>query len=129
MYRSVTFAPERINCPDETTFEVSTPLAQEEGSSWVRPGEVLLHTRIPGVGLVVDASLGSAGPSDHWQFIPGQGYVGWGVPHREIVRPVEWGTTIRVPFFTSLKYRYRLIKTGPIEPAMGPQPLAGHVLA
>jgi len=129
MFQVETFTPQFIFCREETAIEVTSPLAQEQGSPWVRPGEVLLHTPIPGVGLVVDASMGPSRASEHWQFIPGLGYLGWGVPHREIVKPVVWGTIIREPFLSAVRYRYRLIKTGPIDPGMGPQPLAGLMLA
>lgn len=128
-FSSVVFSAVNINCPEQTVFEVTTPLRQETGSPWVAPGEVLLHTNIPGVGLAVLASFGNATPGWHWQFIPGQGRFGWGVPHREIVSPAEVGGAIRVPFVNSLRYHYRLIKIGPIDPGMGPQPLAGHTLA
>ncbi|MDH0729991.1 type 1 fimbrial protein [Pseudomonas sichuanensis] len=128
-YRTVVFSPVKIDCPEQTVFEVTTPLRQETGSPWVAPGEVLLHTNIPGVGLAVLASFGDPLPGRHWQFIPGQGLFGWGVPHREIISPAEVGGAIEVPFVNSLKYHYRLIKIGPIDPGMGPQPLAGHTLA
>lgn len=124
-YNWVRITPGSFNCPDVTSFEVSTPLRLEEGSAWVAPGEVLLHTRIPGVAVVAGASFGSLGNSEHWQFFPGGGRYGWGVPHREEVTPTRWS----MPFIATVKYYYRLIKVGPIDPGMGPQSLAGHTLA
>ncbi|MFK3770998.1 fimbrial protein [Pseudomonas sp. NPDC089406] len=126
-FQTVKLSIERIECPQETTFEVTTPLRQEEGSPWVNPGEVLLHIGIPNVALVVATSLGTH--SGYWQYIPGQGRNGMGVPHREIVRPVQEGSTIRVPFLSSFVYDYRLVKVGPIDPGMGPQSLNGLTLA
>ncbi|WP_369988042.1 fimbrial protein [Pseudomonas xanthosomatis] len=101
------------------------------GSSLVAPGEVILQTRIPGIGVVLAASYGNTrgGGVPGWAFIPGEGRYGWGVPHTEIVGPYETGSGWANPALTAFRYDYRIIKTGPIDPGMGPQPLVGHTLA
>ena len=114
-----------IWCYGTNRFEVTSPMPQIHGSSLVGPGEVILQTRIPGIGVVMGASYGSPGHS-YWSYTPGQGRFGWGVPHTSIVQ-IESDTSgsgIR-PMY----YDYRIIKYGPVDSGMGPQSLAGHTLA
>ncbi|MDH0729990.1 type 1 fimbrial protein [Pseudomonas sichuanensis] len=99
-------------------------MPQIHGSGLVGPGEVILQTRIPGIGVVMGASYGSPS-SPYWTYMPGQGRFGWGVPHTSIVQvDGTAGSGIR-----PMLYDYRIIKYGPVSLGMGPQSLAGHTLA
>ncbi len=111
-------------CYGTNRFEVTSPMPQIHGSGLVGPGEVILQTRIPGIGVVMGASYGSPS-SPYWTYMPGQGRFGWGIPHTSTVQiGGTAGSGIR-PMF----YDYRIIKYGPVNMGVGPQSLAGHTLA
>lgn len=116
---------ELIWCHGTNRFEVKSPMPQIHGSSLVGPGEVILQTRIPGIGVVMGASYGSPS-SRYWTYMPGDGRFGWGVPHTSTVQTEsdEMGSGIR-----PMHYDYRIIKYGPVDSGMGPQSLADHTLA
>ncbi len=117
---------ELIWCRGITRFDVTSPLPKIHGSSLVGPGEVILQTRIPGVGVVLGAGYGSTNAASMWAYVPGAGRFRWGVPHTSIMtvpNPPN-GFGIRPVYFD-----YRIIKYAPIDPGAGPQSLAGHTLA
>ncbi|QXH50713.1 type 1 fimbrial protein [Pseudomonas fakonensis] len=126
-FESARFNPTHIGCPVGSFFTVGTPLAKIVNSPLVPPGEVILQSRIPGIGIVVSAHMTGGSFLDHWSFVPAQGYQGFGVPHS--VTFVGTPTDPRNANIISTRLYYRIIKIGPIEPDMGPQPLAGHTLA
>lgn len=117
-------SPDLIWCHLNDQFEVSSPMPQIHGSGLVGPGEVILQTRIAGIGVVVSATYGNHTPP--WVHIPGQGRFGWGVPHTEAILKGDPSTGSGI---LSIYYDYRIIKYGPVDPGAGLQSLAGHTLA
>lgn len=113
-----------VLCRMNDEFVVSSPLPQIHGSALVGPGEVILQTRIPGIGVVMGASYGKNAST--WTFIPGQGRFGWGVPHTERIKLSNPEASYQI---LSVFYDYRIIKYGPVDYGAGPQSLAGHTLA
>lgn len=119
------FHPTHIDCERGSSFSVDTPLPKIFNSPLVPPGEVILQTRIPGIGLVVSAHMLGGGDLELWTFTPAQGHLGWGVPH-VVTHTGAWN---QIGSIISTRLHYRLLKIGPVDPGSGPQPLAGHVLA
>lgn len=111
-----------VLCPQLTNFDVRTPRPVIHGSPLVPPGDVILATPIPGIGVVLGAALGYGAL---WSFVPGDGWRQAGVPYRASVFPVGGSTQV----LTHLTYAYRIIKIGDIDPGAGPQSLDGIELA
>ncbi|QXH50712.1 type 1 fimbrial protein [Pseudomonas fakonensis] len=121
----VAFSSNYIRCALGTRFDVDSPMPKLFNSSLVPPGEVILQTRIPGIGVVVSAHiLAISGAPEMWTVVPGLGAMGFGVPHHLTLTGERVTSLIKMTHL-----RYRIIKTGPIDPGMGPQSLAGHTLA
>lgn len=112
----------RYDCPTGSRIEAMTPLPQIHNSPLVPAGEVILQTRIPGIGLVVSAHMMGGGRTEFWNFVPAQGHRNFGVPY------VATQTNSETARIGSVWLFYRLIKIGPTQPGMGPQSLAGHTL-
>ncbi|MDD1014984.1 fimbrial protein [Pseudomonas rubra] len=104
----VNFSSNWIDCRGPVTFQVTTPLAPIHGSPLVDPGEVLLRTPIPGIGLVMNARLSADGSL---VYTPGTGRLGSGVPHT-----VSHIRSDRLVSMRDLDYGIRLIKIGPVQP-------------
>jgi len=117
------------DCREVTNFEVTTRLPQIHGSSLVAPGEVILQTRIPGIGVVLGLSLAGLDYDRFWVRRPGTGRYGWNVPHTKTVSPISVpGGSVTTGIWNAY-HDYRIIKYGPVDAGVGPQSLAGHTLA
>lgn len=124
-FASVGFSPTHILCNRGSQFTVDSPLPKIYNSPLVPPGDVILQTRINGIGLVVSAHMFGGGGLEFWTFEPAQGYMGWGVPH--VVSFT--GPSANTAYIISTRVHYRIIKIGPVDSGMGPQSLGGHILA
>ncbi|MDD1014985.1 fimbrial protein [Pseudomonas rubra] len=114
-------------CSSAAVYTVSSPLRAENGSPLVSAGEVLLHSDIPGVAVVVDTRLSPASwDMPWWNYVPGTGANRSGVPYVAHNLGVVGGSYDRIAHVT---LGYRIIKTGPIEPGNGPYSLSGLTLA
>lgn len=123
-FASTRFSPTLIRCVSGSQFTVDSPLPKIFNSPLVPAGEVILQTRIDGVGIVVSAHMLGGANELRWTFDPGLGYRGWGVPY--VVTHTDPNVHSNI---ISSRLEYRIIKIGPINSGMGPQSLAGHVLA
>ncbi|WP_367616819.1 fimbrial protein [Pseudomonas xanthosomatis] len=123
VYLDYGVSPVQVSCPSGLQMMITSPLPQIHGSPLVGPGEVILETRIPGVGVVLGSTV--TPPDRQNEFTPHAGRWGWAVPHVETTKLGGSG----YPYINLVRYYYRIIKTGPIDPAMGTQSLAGHLLA
>ncbi len=122
--RSERFHPTGITCKPGSRFDVDSPLPKIFNSPLVPPGDVILQTRIPGIGVVVAGHMSGGSVDNRWTRVPREGFQGWGVPHHATHdTPGVWLGIISSGLY------YRFIKIGPVEADMGVQPLAGHILA